>query len=524
MQDGTVGSGAVHHGPAPLTPTWQGIVLTTYDALVLFEACLTGRLSHVPRRPHDRERASLITSGNVFIYEEHSSGIKRWTDGVVWSPSRIQKNFLLYRELAQPFVAGEKKRAAKKKDNGVTKPTSAPRSNSISHATLLPTPGTLGAQASDNSPEAALERELVGSLIDSYDFKPTDTGLIKRTISITYKGVQHHLVSYYTFDDGINKRLKKPTESPELRDIVPRPELYTETNWRAPVHDNQEPLVIDGQAFDPSMGLNGNPGMRSMSVPNVPIYQPGLLPGQYMASPSYHLSPSSALPHPIGYLSNASSGYTLDQSMVSHQRHAMAPPSFPPLPHQPRRHYSVIENPNYGYTSSSHLGRSHVNGNSVLSSNGHLSAHGLPSNTYDVSTSGLFDTSSNSMGSFRNTATQQNTTYDHNPQHNPHSSPFSNIPSSSAFDPSGSISAPVSFDQVNHSHGQSDYQSGGPVQHPGAEFASSIPTSNEEDHYHHSGSDHTTPEGLHMDMGHHMASSQAIQQEDDWEHLGSYQQ
>jgi hypothetical protein len=42
--------------------------------------CLSGALNHVAQRPHDRERASLIKSGNVFIYEEHSSSIKRWTD------------------------------------------------------------------------------------------------------------------------------------------------------------------------------------------------------------------------------------------------------------------------------------------------------------------------------------------------------------------------------------------------------------------------------------------------------------
>jgi hypothetical protein len=53
--------------------------------------------------------------GNVFIYEENASGIKRWTDGVTWSPSRIMGNFLVYRELSEPFPAGEKKKAKKRK-------------------------------------------------------------------------------------------------------------------------------------------------------------------------------------------------------------------------------------------------------------------------------------------------------------------------------------------------------------------------------------------------------------------------
>lgn len=98
-----------------MAPTWTGFVHSTMDAVVVLEACLQGKLLHIPRRPHDRERASIIASGKVFIYEENASGIKRWTDGVTWSPSRIMGNFLVYRELNKPFLAGEKKKAKKRK-------------------------------------------------------------------------------------------------------------------------------------------------------------------------------------------------------------------------------------------------------------------------------------------------------------------------------------------------------------------------------------------------------------------------
>src|SRR5277367_6147845 len=107
---------------SPLSPTFYGHIASTQDALLLFEACLSGALNHVARRPHDRERASLIKSGNVFIYEEGASGIKRWTDGVPWSPSRILGNFLVYRELDKPLPPGEKKRANKKTSRQPTPP------------------------------------------------------------------------------------------------------------------------------------------------------------------------------------------------------------------------------------------------------------------------------------------------------------------------------------------------------------------------------------------------------------------
>src|SRR6187549_2541575 len=87
---------------APLAPTFYGHVTSTTDALLIFEQVLSGRATHVSRRPHDRERNELIKSGNVFVYEENASGIKRWTDGIHWSPSRILSNFLVYRQLDRP--------------------------------------------------------------------------------------------------------------------------------------------------------------------------------------------------------------------------------------------------------------------------------------------------------------------------------------------------------------------------------------------------------------------------------------
>lgn len=48
----------------------------------------------VTRRLREEERG-LIRSGQVFVFDEQESGIKRWTDGLLWSPSRILWNFLV---------------------------------------------------------------------------------------------------------------------------------------------------------------------------------------------------------------------------------------------------------------------------------------------------------------------------------------------------------------------------------------------------------------------------------------------
>ena len=244
---GRVSGGAtpyIHHHTstgATLQPVFFGYISSTVDALVLFEACLTGHMSHVPRRPHERERANLIRSGNVFIYEEHSSGIKRWTDGVPWSPSRISGNFLLYRELDKPFQPGEKKRNIKKmgRSNGVSKPTSNSLANSVCVSGR--NMGDLTSPYSDASGDKDAARALVGSLVDTYQFKPG--GLVKKTIGVQYKGIRHHLVSYYNIEDVVNKKLHTPVESPELQYVTPRAGLISAGNIRAPVDDHE--LIID---------------------------------------------------------------------------------------------------------------------------------------------------------------------------------------------------------------------------------------------------------------------------------------
>ncbi|PVH85492.1 hypothetical protein DL98DRAFT_408962, partial [Cadophora sp. DSE1049] len=207
---------------SPLSSTFFGHIASTQDALLLFEACLSGALNHVARRPHDRERVSLIKSGNVFIYEEHSSGIKRWTDGVPWSPSRILGNFLVYRELERPFPPGEKKRAMKrsKRSPGISKPE--------------PFTSTFDPQ-NPNSLSKETERSLIGSLVDSYGFK--EEGLVKKTVSVTVGGVSHHLVSYYTVADVMNNKFTTPSKDPRFQHITPRPDLITKQNFRTPIDE-----------------------------------------------------------------------------------------------------------------------------------------------------------------------------------------------------------------------------------------------------------------------------------------------
>ncbi|KAL1959358.1 hypothetical protein VTO42DRAFT_2161 [Malbranchea cinnamomea] len=260
---------------AVLEPTFRGYVGTTTDALILFEACLTGVLHHVPRRPHDRERAQLVRSGSVFIYEENASGIKRWTDGVTWSPSRILGNFLVYRELDKPFPPGEKKRAMKK-----------------------------GPGVGERTQQSEIERALVGSLVDSYGFK--EHGLVKKTMSVTLSGVTHHLVSYYSVEDVMRGALVTPSMVESLRYIRPRPELTTKQSFRAPIDDLDQSGM---EETDPSQALYG--------------YRTTIAQGYGMPPPA-----------PGYYALPPGTGYPAHPSQPPLSGYAVGPPALPPHPTQ----------------------------------------------------------------------------------------------------------------------------------------------------------------------------------------------
>ncbi|KAI1338070.1 Gti1/Pac2 family-domain-containing protein [Xylariaceae sp. FL0016] len=373
----------------PLTPTFRGYISSTMDALILFESCLTGRLMHVPRRPHDRERGALIRSGHVFIYEEHSSGIKRWTDGVSWSPSRILNNFLLYRELDKPFVPGEKKRAIKRdKPNGISKTASNSRSNSVSGPGGLPMASHLMALDSQGNPRDDSQRALVGSLVDSYQFKAD--GLVKKTISVSYRGVTHHLVSYYTLTDVVQKKLKTPTESPNLADITPRPALISSGSFRSPVDDDRYGSMIHPDLYPSQMpphsmpyGTIGGLGSRSMSVPHMG-YSPSASSwgnAQHYALPGQSYPVMHGLPPPMpgasSFVQSTQFPTTFEHGSYTNRIPSQSS-SFADSPISSGRRHSVLHTAN-GYPNIDTTERSHMSTTPSLLSNGtSLASNHLP--------------------------------------------------------------------------------------------------------------------------------------------------
>ena len=63
------------------------------DAHIVFEAVRLGLLQRVERRLNEIERSMYIRSGAIFVWEECDDdlGLKRWTDGRIWSQSRMRE-------------------------------------------------------------------------------------------------------------------------------------------------------------------------------------------------------------------------------------------------------------------------------------------------------------------------------------------------------------------------------------------------------------------------------------------------
>ncbi|KAG9047065.1 hypothetical protein FS837_003151 [Tulasnella sp. UAMH 9824] len=229
-------------------PPWVGFLETTEDALLILEAARRRLIPRVTRRLADRER-KLINSGSVFVFEEEESGIKRWTDGFLWSPSRILGNFLLYRETDKRNPDGTPATRP-----GRSNTTSMPSVSNGGASSLLvsedPTPvpypsGALSrpkddlaaasggySAAGSSGLDRARERILLGSLTNSQKFK--EDGMMKKTFSLTLPNTTqtHHIVSYYKVADVEAGRLRTPSSLPEFAALEISPEFLDKTHFR----------------------------------------------------------------------------------------------------------------------------------------------------------------------------------------------------------------------------------------------------------------------------------------------------
>lgn len=215
--------------------TFDGFVSNTKDALLIFEGCRQRLLPKTTRRLQESTKKGLICSGAVFVFDEKESGIKRWTDGLLWSPSRISGNFLVYREL----------------DAKGTKVSADFNDTSLSVISDLSTEEIErdGLESDIEVSHQGRKRKHIRAEGVVEDRRPTDRGvsagnlsstqrfrtggLCKKTISLA--GL--HLVAYYRIADVSSGRLQSPSSDPDLTC------LEFHTSFLSPMQFRTPPIV-----------------------------------------------------------------------------------------------------------------------------------------------------------------------------------------------------------------------------------------------------------------------------------------
>ncbi|KAF1798320.1 Gti1/Pac2 family-domain-containing protein [Mucor lusitanicus] len=215
--------------------TYIGYIKTPQDALMVFEACRRNQLVRVQRRLSSKERIQ-IRSGSVFAWDEREAGMRRWTDGRTWSPSRVLGSFLTYREL------DTKRRPRRPSSISTTKSSAA------------------------------------------CSYKPD--GLIKQSFSIcTATNQKLHLISYYSKSDVLAGRLNQPTSDPALSAISVPKGLYPELNpldtsggHSATLHNMRDSALPSSPCLSTVSSINDSYDSPSLS--------PSLPPSLSSSSPS----------------------------------------------------------------------------------------------------------------------------------------------------------------------------------------------------------------------------------------------
>lgn len=161
--------------------SFYGYIKDKSDAVLVIEACRREYLPFVRERLNDFQRES-IRCGSVYVFHEEESKIKRWTDGMVWTPSRNLLGFIHYREIWKN--ASQKYRKLKS-------------------ATTL-----AGAES------ACFHEEINGNTLEGL-YKPG--GFFKKCISYELSDGIYHLISYACIVEGLYPQGRIPSSIPAFQ-------------------------------------------------------------------------------------------------------------------------------------------------------------------------------------------------------------------------------------------------------------------------------------------------------------------
>ncbi|PSK36889.1 hypothetical protein C7M61_003753 [Candidozyma pseudohaemuli] len=307
-----------------LVPTYTGYIGSTRDAVLIIQGVLSKEFACVHRRPHSRERADLIRLGNVFVFIEEQLGIKRWTDGIAWSPSRILGRFLVYRELDKLLHDDRRKRKRNLEPSMLQRSLASDlldRAPTLQHFQQFQQPFvTLPLQHKD--PHMTVTR--------------LDHGLIKKTLSVSTVVKENdkelrqtvHLISYYLAYDVLLGRLVRPSQS-NLQYMPVNPDLWaaiqkSTLGGKIPIEDEAHYFLDANYQLQNMLVLSQPERKVSPATDPKHYFQPYAQPVNYLPFPK--------VPLPSPY-SDAPARHVKEEEPIEHK---MPPHPVPPI-HMPQQ-------------------------------------------------------------------------------------------------------------------------------------------------------------------------------------------
>ena len=92
----------------------NGYIHSYKDAELIVHSVRLGLFKPTEKRLSKEERDSLST-GSIYCFVESEYGMKRWTDGRIWSPSKVFNEFLVYKEVPKHLSKSSLKKIPKEK-------------------------------------------------------------------------------------------------------------------------------------------------------------------------------------------------------------------------------------------------------------------------------------------------------------------------------------------------------------------------------------------------------------------------
>lgn len=227
--------------------TYQRLhVRDAHDAHVIFEAVRQGFLMPIVRRLNERERATLVYPGAIFVWfeSEDDNGLKRWTDGRIWGQSRMREPYLFYDE-KMPY------------DPTTAAATEATRAPTFRFVDGVPRLGTSSSAVSHQDRTSNHHPGLVKQAYSAWVMVRPNT-----------RPQKWHLTAYFTYAEL--PHLPTIDRDPNLRKVIVPPGIYRSGKTRSRNGDDE----ASGSGSSSPVSDGTNPyGARTPVLPSLSIFQ-----------------------------------------------------------------------------------------------------------------------------------------------------------------------------------------------------------------------------------------------------------